>query len=591
MRTSTFSRASSALIFLVLACAAAAQAQKQDPILRAMHDELDRSKALRVVSSDLPYYIEYQVEDQDSFSVSASLGGLLSSNHTHFRIPETQVRVGSYDFDNTDHVYSGYYSGRRYDPSHWPIDDNYEVMRQFLWLSTDRAYKSAIEGIARKRGSMKNMAVGYEQLPDFSKVPPVTSILPITRHPVDEAQWTNRIVSLSAVFNGYSDIVSSDVELESNQATFYFANSEGTTIRMPDNATYIRVRAAGQAADGMMVHDSAAYQANDLQDLPPEADLLRGVTEVAGNVKALVHAPVGEDYVGPVLVEARAAAQLFAQLLGDNLRIPRRPLADPGRSIPFTPSELEGRTGSRILPEWMDVVDDATQTEWHGQRLSGNYLFDMEGVAPKPVLLVEQGVLKSFLLTRQPVKGFNESNGHARLPGSFGGKTAIIGNLFVKASQTQPLPNLKKKLIELIVQRNKPYGILIRKLDYPSSAPLQELRAIAQASGGSRPVSPPVLVYRVYPDGREELVRGLRFRGLNVRALKDILAASDDESVFNFLNNGMPFAMMGAGGYVAACTVVAPSVLFDELELERPREEQSKPPIVPPPALTAKTSQ
>ncbi|MGH9664049.1 MAG: metallopeptidase TldD-related protein, partial [Bryobacteraceae bacterium] len=370
----------------------------------------------------------------------------------------------------------------------------------------------------------------------------------------------------------------------------YYADSAGTTIRMPDNASFIRVRASGQAADGMMVHDSATFPALDLANLPSQTDLLRDVEQVAGNVKALVHAPVSDDYVGPVLVEAPAAAQLFAQLLGDNLRVPRRPLADPGRSTPFVPSELEGRAGSRILPEWMDVVDDATQSEWHGQPLFGAYLFDMEGVAPKPVVLVEHGVLKSFLLTRQPVKGFPESNGHARLPGSYGARTAAIGNLFIKASETQPLPELKKKLIETIGQRNKPYGILIRKLDYPSTAPLQELRAVMQASGGSRPVSPPVLAYRVYPDGREELVRGLRFRGLTVRALRDILAASDSEAVFPFLNNGAVFAFVGGGSYIAASSVVAPAVLFDELELQRPREEQQKPPIVPPPALAAPTA-
>ncbi|MEO7144940.1 MAG: metallopeptidase TldD-related protein [Bryobacteraceae bacterium] len=576
----------SLLLLLTLATAAAAQ-PKDDTILRAMRDELGRSKDLSVISSDRPYYIEYQVEDQESFSVSASLGGLMASNHNHFRLPETDVRVGSYDFDNTDHVYSTYFSGSRFDPARWPLDDNYAVMRQLLWLSTDRAYKEALEAIARKRASMKNMAAGSEQLPDFSKAPVVTRVLPVVRHPVNEAEWDQRIAGLSALFNAYPEVVSSSVDLEANQATFYFANSEGTTIRMPDNADYVRVRAAGQAADGMMVHDAATFQALDLAGLPPETDLRRGVTEVAENVKALVNAPVGEDYVGPVLVEAPAASQIFAQLLGDNLRIPRRPLADPGRSIQFTPSELEGRIGSRILPDWMDVVDDATQTEWHGRPLFGTYLFDMEGVAATPVPLVEKGVLKNFLLTRQPVKGFAESNGHARLPGRYGAKSAAIANLFVNASQTEPLPELKKKLIELAQQRNKPYGLLIRKLDYPSSAPLQELRSAAQASGASRPVSPPALVYRVYPDGREELVRGLRFRGITVRVLKDILAASETSTAFDYMDNGAPFALMGAGGYVAGCTVVAPAVLFDELELDKPQEEQSKPPIVPPPALEA----
>ena len=573
---------------LILAAAARAQAPSgaEDPVLKAMNDELERAKALRIVSSDPPYYVEYQLEDQQSFSVSAMLGGLLGSSDNSFRIPEVQVRVGDYRFDNTDHVYSDYNSGRRYDPSRWPVDNNYGVMRQFLWLATDRAFKGALEGIARKRASMKNMAEGAEPLPDFSKAEPSVRILPVARHPVDKADWTRRIVDLSRIFNAYPEIVSSSVNLDANEATFYFANSEGTRIRMPDDAYSVRVRASAQSADGMVIRGAAVFPALELSQLPSEAELKRGVAEVAEDLKGLVHAPPGESYVGPVLMEPKAAAQLFAQLLGDNLRIARRPLADPGRTIPFTPSELEGRQGSRVLPEWMDVVDDATQTEWRGHPLLGRYLFDIEGVPPKPVVLIEKGVLKNYLLTRQPVKGFGESNGHARLPGNYGAKMAVIGNLFVKAQETQSPADLKKKLIELTQQRNKPYAMLIRKLDYPSAAGIQELRAVAQASGGSRPVSPPLMVYKVYPDGREELVRGLRFRGLTVRSLKDILAASSDTAVFDFLNNGVPFAMLGAGTYVAPCTVVAPGVLFDELELERPQEELSKPPIVPPPPLS-----
>ena len=278
----------------------------------------------------------------------------------------------------------------------------------------------------------------------------------------------------------------------------------------------------------------------------------------------------------------------MAQLIGDNLRVPRRPISDPGRPVPFMASEFQSKLGSRILPEWIDVVDDATQKEWRGKRLAGNYLFDMEGVPPKPVSVVEKGILKNFITTRQPVRGADSSNGHARLQGSYGARMAAIGNLFVKASQTKGSP-LKTQLMELCKQRGKPYGILVRKLDYPSSASVRELRgtltAMSSSGGGSRPVSPPVLVYRVYPDGREELVRGLRFRGLTTRSLRDIIAASEESYAFNFINNAAPFAMIGAGGYLAPATVVAPALLFDEVELERVQDEQSKPPIVPPPPM------
>jgi TldD protein len=234
-------------------------------------------------------------------------------------------------------------------------------------------------------------------------------------------------------------------------------------------------------------------------------------------------------------------------------------------------------------------VDDPAQEEWRGRALFGHYEADLEGVAAERVELVEKGVLKSFLLTRQAVKGFDASNGHARLPGNFGAKTAGIGNLFVRASGGAPPGELRKKLIEACRERNKPYGIAIRKMDFPSSASFEEFRRVlagmAQSGTNARPVSLPLLVYRVYTDGQEELVRGLRFRGFNVRSLKDILAASDETFVFDFYDSTAPFAVMDGASFVSEASVIAPSVLVDDLELEPAQEELPKPPLASAPPL------
>jgi hypothetical protein len=278
----------------------------------------------------------------------------------------------------------------------------------------------------------------------------------------------------------------------------------------------------------------------------------------------------------------------MAQLIGDNLKVPRRPLTDPGRPVNYQPSELETKVGSRILPDWIDITDDSTQKTWNGKSLAGYFEFDLEGVAPKPVNVVEKGVLKSFLTTRQPVKGFPVSNGHARLGGNYGARTASAGNLFVKASETAPLASLRQKLMDLVKDRSKPYGMVVRKLDYPYSGSGGELQALAQASiqgGAPRPVSPPLLVYRVYPDGREELVRGLRFRNVSTRTLRDILGASSETALFDFVNTTAPLALLGSGGYLAPVSIVSPALLFDEVEFETPREQLPRPPIVPPPQV------
>jgi hypothetical protein len=183
------------------------------------------------------------------------------------------------------------------------------------------------------------------------------------------------------------------------------------------------------------------------------------------------------------------------------------------------------------------------------------------------------------------VRNYSGSNGRARLPGNFGADAATISNLFIQSTETRPLAELKREMINICNTRGKPYGFLVRKMDFPSSASMEELRSLASgmAQSGGKPVSIPLLAYRVYPDGREELVRGLRFRGLNARSLKDILAAGDDFTVFDYLENNAPFALMGAPGYSAEASVVAPSVLIDDLEMHPADEEQPKLPAVPPP--------
>ncbi len=580
-----------AVLTLLAASAAVLFPQKppaDDVVLRAMHDELERSVALRVVGGgdDAPYFFSYDLTDTTQFLVSAVLGSPVSVSRVRFRAPQIDVRVGSYDFDDTGHIFSGRYTGARYDTS-FPLDDDYPTLRDALWLATDAAYKTAVESMSRKRAALNSAAAQTEKIPDFSRVEPVNNLAKITRHKIDDAAWSARAVKLSALFGSVSEVMASGVDAQILDGVTYLVTNEGTSLRYDDSLARMYGRAEGQAPDGMVVRDAVSFQALEPEKLPSEAEMHKAFTGVAENIRALTHAPLGESFSGPTLFEPAAAAQLLAQLLGDNLRSPRKPLAEPGRNINFIPSELETKIGSRILPDWMDVVDDPTQTAWQGKPLIGFYQFDLEGVSGKPVSVVEKGVLKSFLTTRQPIKSSAASNGHARLGGNYGARSAAIANLFIKTSQSEPLPALKQKLIDMCKERNKPYGMLVRKLDYPFSAGRNELQALAQSgakSGGSvRPVSPPVLVYRVYADGREELVRGLRFRGVSTRSLRDVLAASKETVLFDYVNNGAPLAILGGGGLLAPTSIVSPALLFEEIEFEVPQEQLPKLPIVPQP--------
>jgi hypothetical protein len=563
---------------------------QDDVLLRAMKDEIKRVTPLIRLGLDPPYYTEYRVEDTVSHSITASLGALLEESDSAFRIPSVEMRVGTAGFDNSDHIYSQAYAGNRYDPGRLPLDDNYLAFREVFWLATDRAYKTAQDAIARKRSSLKNMTQP-DVLPDFSSAPPAHLILPIQRQPFASPAWKSEVLRLSALFDAYPSVFSSGIEMHRSQSTNYIVTSEGSELRTPEDLAYLRVAAHGLAPDGRPVRDGLIFQAFSADGLPSEEILTREIKAVGENVSALSAAPLGEAYDGPVLFEAPAAAQLFGQLLGDNLKLTRKPVTDPGRPSHYSPSELENKIGSRILPDWMEVVDDPTQTQYQGHTLLGHYLYDMEGVAPQPLTLVEKGVLKAFLLTRTPVfKDYPGSNGHARMSGPYGTRSPGFGNLFIKATQTTPAAGMKQKLIDLCRQGNKPYGLLIRKLDFPSTASSDELTQVAQAGGGSHPVVPPLLVYKVYPDGREEMVRGLFFHDASVRSFKDIVAASDENYVFDLIDSNAPFALVGAGTFTATAAVISPAVLFEEMELEPAKEETPKPPIVPPPALNGSST-
>jgi hypothetical protein len=460
------------------------------------------------------------------------------------------------------------------------------VLRRFLWLGTDSSYKAAVEAISRKRAALRNLTV-TDEINDFAKAEPVKVLRQLQPLAIDEEEWVKRVRSLSGIFDRYPEVRSSSVDLEAGMGGVYLVNSEGTEIRIPEGTTYLRVRASAQAKDGMTVRDAVVFNALDPTRMALEPEMQRAANSVASNVVALAKAPRGEDYSGPVLFEGVAAAQLFAEVLGKNFAIPRRPVTEPGRPGGSATSELEGRQGARILPEYFTVTDDPTQKEWRGRPLFGSYEIDREGVPVKPLQLVDKGVLKGFLMTRQPVRGFEGSNGRARLPGNFGAQAAAISNLFISAAETVPAGALKKQLIETIRTRNKPYGVIVRKMDYPSSATFDEARRLLSGgqSGSSRPVSMPLLVFKVYPDGREELVRGLRFRGLNARSFKDIMAAGNDANLFEFLDSNAPFALMDASNYAAETSVVAPSILIDDLELHPMQDEMPKLPVAPPPEI------
>ena len=543
-------------------------AQATDPVFDAMQTELKRSMSLSLQQLEKPYFVSYTIDTGHEWSATAVMGGLLGVTSEPFRYPAMQLRVGDYKFDQTN--YAGGGRGASYSLSGFPLDNDPAVIRQYLWLETDSAYKASLDAIARKRAILKSVTVS-DELPDFAPAKPNTLLK--DRPPIrfDDKTWTDRTKRISAIFDAYPNLRTSVADYTAFDAVHRYVNSEGTVIKLPESEGQFQIRASAQAPDGMIVRDSALFYTNDVAKMFSEDELTKAAKSVGDEVTKMAAAPMGENYSGPVLFEGVAAPQLLAEILGRNLHISRK-LTGAGGS---NPTELEGRRGVRIMPEMFDVTDDPTLP------LFGHTEVDDEGVSGGPIALVEKGVLKDFLRTRTPVRGYDESNGRALLGG-----TPTPTNLIVTAHETSSVADLRAKMIDLCKQRGLSYAIVVKKLDFPSTATSDEMRKLMSGGSGGRPISMPLYVYKLYTDGHEEMIRGVKLRGVNARSLKDILAAGDDRNRLDYLENGAAFAQVGAGGYTAEVTVVAPSILVDDLELTKMEDEFPKLPIAPSPMMS-----
>lgn len=106
-------------------------------------------------------------------------------------------------------------------------------------------------------------------------------------------------------------------------------------------------------------------------------------------------------------------------------------------------------------------------------------------------------------------------------------------------------------------------------------SPADATTTLTQGGTGDIQLPPPLVAYRVYPDGHEELVRGASFRGVSFHALRDIVALGKDVSVFNTSSNQQ------------LVSVIAPSVLVKELEVKKPNQDFEKPPAFARPIVSA----
>jgi len=533
-------------------------APSTDPIFKAMTDELQRSVSeLQFKDLEKPYFIQYVVLDQERYRASATFGALTASDLSRARYVQAQVRVGDYDFDNSEFVTGSGFQGQPQAgvTNQTIIDNDYDGIRHSLWLVTDSAYKQAVEQLARKRAFVQNKTRG-DQIPDFSKENPVTVVGNRRGLEIDRSYWERQVREWSAVFKEFPDVQDSSVVFEVQLIHRYLANNEGTQTLQPSMLVSVEISAGGEAADGMRLRHWVPFNTGSLDQLPQAQDVTNAIRQMAADLSKLRSAPVLDvDYSGPVLFAGQASAEMFARVLAPQLSGQRLPLSEQQQSQ-TSRSELVDRLNRPVLPRFLSVFDDPTTQRLGGQELLGHYQVDDQGVPARRVSLIEQGVLKNFLMSRRPGKDMPQSNGHGR-SGVPGRETAQIGNLFIQANEGKSYEELKQQLIKMCQEENLPYGIIVKAL----------------VSDGRSPVGMPVLTYKLYVnDGREELIRGAVAQSIPVRSLRQIEGVGNDAFVANRL--------AGSNELPTPTSIVAPSVLLEEVEFKRPASTQQKPALL-----------
>jgi TldD protein len=513
-----------------------------DNVLQAMRIEMERSKAnLKLEQMSAPYYIEYRVTATDEFSAEAAFGALRNNSRTRFRMVRVVVRVGDYKQDS----YFGQGEGV---VDFMPADDDLLALRHQLWLATDRAYKSATEALTAKQAQLKQFNVD-QPVDDFARAPMVEKIGPVVRLDIETQPWTKMLENASALYKNDSQVESLEASLHFAAINRYFLNSEGTAVRDGRTLYSIGIEGSTQAADGMKLERSHGYTVSNVKELPSQEKFLARTTKLLTTLKELREAPIAdEEYRGPVMFSADAAASVFVDFIGDNVLGHKPDLGQPAR----TRGSFATSYKSRVLPEFLSVVDDPTLATLDGQSLVGNYEIDDEGVHAARIRVIDKGKLENYLMGRSPIRDFPASNGHGRAWSGSGPPVSSVGNLIVRSSEPVSREEMKKKLIELCQQRELPYGYYVETLG---------------------PRRTPRLLYKVWTkDGHEELVRGAIFGDLDTRTLRnDLIAAGDDVNV----ENRWPGAPR---------SIVNPSILFDELEVKRANANKEKLPEYPPPA-------
>jgi predicted Zn-dependent protease len=531
------------------------------PLIETLAAELERNfEVLKQKADPAPYFLSYLVQDETSEVLVATRGGLQSADNSRRRTVDVMVRVGGRDFDNYRAVDGDRPIGAASGPL--PVEDKPEAIRQVVWRETDRGWRVAAQRYIKARGASQVRRDPAQPSPDFSVEAPAARSVDVPALKPAGPEWAPRLRNLSSQLSAGSGVISSSITLSSTRELKTFVSTEGARLQYGRTFVRLAISARAKAPDGEDLAASESFEAFDLAGLPNEKVLAEAVKKVSETLRALALSQPADPYTGPAILSGRAAGVFFHEIFGHRVEGHRQKDVTEGQTY-------SNSIGKPVLPEFLSIEFDPTARTAAGGALNGWYEFDDEGIPATRVPLVEDGVLKTFLLSRSPLPGFPKSNGHGRKRPGYE-PVARQSNLIVRAGRKVSETRLRQMLIEELRRQAKPYGLFFQEVTggYTTTR-RQGLQAFTVI---------PLVVYRVWADGRaDELIRGADIVGTPLASFSKILAASDREAVFN--------GFCGAESGSLPVSAISPALLVGEIEIQRKPAGGSRPPLLPRPTV------
>ena len=548
-------------LFSILSAAALILAtppvQGATPVLDAMKEELQRSVELLSQQPTPIYYLSYEITEDRNFALSASFGNVTRSSEGERRIVDIDLRVGSPELDNSHPIRGDFFANFRSFSRVEVPTDNPDALRNILWYETDKKYKRAVEQLTKVKANVRVKVKEEDQAGDFSPEAPEKWLEDPLALNFDRASWNQKLRRYTAPFSRFGHIYQADAILTAVAETRWFVNSEGAELRTSQTYYRLMITAFTKAEDGMELPRYESFFSFTPDGLPEDGVVLRKVEKMISDLEALRAAPVVDPYTGPAILSGRASGVFFHEILGHRVEGHRQKREDEGQTF-------KKMVNQKVLPQTFSVVFDPTVRSIESMDLVGAYRFDNQGVKAQRVEVIKKGVLKNFLMSRTPIEGFSRSNGHGRKQA---GRSPVArqSNLLVEVGETHSRQELKTMLIDRLKREDKPFGLYFEDIQGGFT---MTGRRIPNAFNVL-----PMMVYRIYADGREELVRGVDLIGTPLTTFSQITAADDQVEVFS--------GSCGAESGWVPVAAVSPGVLVSQIEVQKKEKSQERTPILP----------